>query len=258
MAEVTARERLQPDLLMRLTDPDRFITVFTITAPLAELERLGVKPEELVSILRGLGLRRAADDAPLKDGDMLKLELLSRGQAVSPATVKQLLITPPGAPKGVMLQQFCTIDSRSSMNNAVDGADSQVVNSRSLRESVQRELASLLNTMNLAAVQDLSRHPEVERSVLNYGVANFTGKGAYEVDPKQTAQQIRGAIEFFEPRLRNVQVTPETREGKADGSVLDFRIDAELWGNPVSQQVTMRTVIEIDSGDVSVSYQAGS
>ncbi len=133
-----------------------------------------------------------------------------------------------------------------------------MVNSRSLRESVQRELASLLNTMNLAVVQDLSLYPEVERSVLNYGVASFTGKAAHDVDPKQTAQQIRGAIEFFEPRLRNVQVTPETREGKADGSVLDFRIDAELWGNPVNQHVTMRTVIEVDSGDVSVSYQAGS
>ncbi len=103
MAEVTAKERLQPDLLMRLTDPDRFITVFTITAPLAELERLGVKPEELVAILRGLGLRRASEDAPLKSGDVLRLELLGRGQALAPAAVKQLVITPPGAPKGIML-----------------------------------------------------------------------------------------------------------------------------------------------------------
>jgi type VI secretion system protein ImpF len=258
MAEATARERLQPDLLMRLTDPERFVTVFIVSALQSELVRLRIRPDELESILRGLGLRRASDEAVTMDGDRLRMELVARGQAIAPSMVKQLSITPPGAPAGITLQQFCSIESRTSVNASMEGADGQVVNARALRESVQRELSWLLNTMNLEVVQDLSRHPEVQRSVLNYGVTSFAGRGAHEVDPVATAAKIRAAIEYFEPRLRNVQVLPDARTDGGDGSLLDFRIEAELWGNPVSQHVTMRTSIELDSGDVAVAWQAGS
>jgi type VI secretion system protein ImpF len=258
MAEVIARERLQPDLLMRLTDPERFVTVFVISTLQSELVRLRLRADELESILRGLGLRRATDDAVTVDGEAVRMELVARGQAVAPSLVKQLSITPPGAPGGITLQQFCTIESRTSVNTSLEGVDGQVVNARALREGVQRELSWLLNTMNLEVVQDLSRHPEVQRSVLNYGVSSFAGRAVHEADPMATAAQIRSAIEFFEPRLRNVQVVPDARTDGGDGSLLDFRIEAELWGNPVSQHVTMRTSIELDSGDVSVAWQAGS
>lgn len=256
MVQATATERLQPDLLMRLTDADRFITQFSLTVPESALAQLGIRAEELVAILRVAGLARTSD-APLqvRDGNVL-IELTSRGQSVSPAAIKQLQIRPPGAPQGVALQSFCVIESRSSLNQAVE-SQSLVVDARALRESVLRELAALLNTMNLQSVQDLSRHPEVARSVLNYGIASFAGLAAHDVDPKETARQLKSAIEFFEPRLRDVRVVPETAEDQPDGAELDFRIEAELWGYPASQHVTMRTSIEIDTGEVSVAYAAG-
>jgi type VI secretion system protein ImpF len=242
---------------MRLTDPDRFISLFSVKVPVPELERLGIKAAELVSILHGAGLRRIADDPLVVEGDSVIIELTSRGQSVPPAAIKQLQIRPPGAPQGIALQEFCIIESRSSLNQAVDAQAAQVVDMRNLREAVLRELAALLNTMNLQSVQDLSRYPQVARSALNYGVMSFAGKAAYDVDPKETARQLKAAIEFFEPRLRDVRVTPEPDDGKASGVLLDFRIDADLWGHPQSQQVTMHTSIEVDTGDVSVAYAAG-
>lgn len=242
---------------MRLIDADRFVTLFTLTVQVTELERLGVKPEELAAILRGAGLRRTGDEPLPMQGDAIVIELTSRGQSVPPATVKQLQIRPPGAPQGIALQEFCSIETRSSINQAVDPQAAQVVDMRNLRDSVLRELAALLNTMNLQSVQDLSLYPQVAQSTVNYGVMSFAGKAAHDADPKDTARQLKASIEFFEPRLRNVRVVPETDTGRADGALLDFRIEAELWGHPVSQQVTLHTSVEIDTGEVSVAYTAG-
>ena len=44
-----------------------------------------------------------------------------------------------------------------------------------LRECVRRDLTWLLNTTHLAALQDLSEQPEVQRSVLNYGMPGLRG-----------------------------------------------------------------------------------
>ena len=50
-----------------------------------------------------------------------------------------------------------------------------------------------------------------------------------------------------------MRVTPETREGPHEGHQLAFRIDAELWGQPVPQQLVLRTRIDTDSGNVTVA-----
>src|ERR1700692_4949937 len=45
-----------------------------------------------------------------------------------------------------------------------------------LRANVRRELAWLMNTTNLESGIDLSPYPQVQKSVLNYGVPDLTGK----------------------------------------------------------------------------------
>jgi len=67
----------------------------------------------------------------------------------------------------------------------------------------------------------------------------------------------RRAVETFEPRLRDVRVRPvqtargAAREPGTEGT-LEFTIEAELWGQPVAQQMTLRTRIDTMSGDISV------
>jgi predicted component of type VI protein secretion system len=34
---------------------------------------------------------------------------------------------------------------------------------------------------------------------------------------------------------------------------LSFKIDAELWGQPVAQHLVLRTSIDVDTGDVRIS-----
>src|SRR3546814_4276554 len=54
--------------------------------------------------------------------------------------------------------------------NPKDAIGQQSQSARGLRESLLRDLGWLLNSRNLASVQDLSAYPEVARSVVNFGL----------------------------------------------------------------------------------------
>ena len=57
-----------------------------------------------------------------------------------------------------------------------EAREKRVLSMRKLRESVQRDLAWLLNTSNLETVQDLDEYPLVSHSVINYGLPDLAGR----------------------------------------------------------------------------------
>lgn len=258
MAELSVKERLQPDLLERLLDEARYVTLYTITVARAELQRLQLSKTDLISILNAQGLREKDHEEPAGDDESLRLEFTAGSLTASLAQIKQLLLKPPGAPTGILLQQFCVIESHTRLNDQLESGDRQLLSTRKLRECVQRDLSSLLNTANLDVMQDLAPYPQVARSVLNYGMPSFAGRALHSVDPKDTARRIREVIEIYEPRLSRVQVLPETEQEVTDGVTLGFRIEAELWGFPTSQHLVMKTSIDVESGDVQVRDYIGS
>jgi type VI secretion system protein ImpF len=82
---------------------------------------------------------------------------------------------------------------------------------------------------------------------------SLAGRSARSADPQQIAATIQSAVQRFEPRLSHVRVTPEMGEEGNETHVLAFRIDAQLWGQPMPQQLVLRTSIDIDSGNVSLA-----
>ena len=257
MAELSLRERLQPALLDRLADEERYLTVFQIESSRTELARLKLPEREWLEILLGQGLR------PLEEGnragaaahgeDKLQWQLYVPTGRLSPAQLKTLVLKPPGAPNGIAVQEFCRIETRNVPNSMIESNQQRMVSMRRLRECVLRDVASLLNALNLETQVDLQRYAHVQRSVLNYGMRSLAGLSAAAVDPVKTAAGIEEAIRRYEPRLRRVRVAPERREGPQEGHQLAFRIDAELWGQPMPQQLVLRTRIETDTGNVTVS-----
>jgi type VI secretion system protein ImpF len=111
----------------------------------------------------------------------------------------------------------------------------------------------LLNCASLEAVVDLTDHPHVQTSVVNFGMPSLAGKAARSADPQQIAVTIEQAIRRFEPRLSALRVTPEMGEEGNETHVLAFRIEAQLWGHPAPQQLVLRTSIDVDSGSVNVA-----
>jgi type VI secretion system protein ImpF len=251
MAELSLRERLQPMLLDRLVDDERLLVLFEIAVDRAELARLGLSAKDLSEILVAQGLQ--AVPAPPDTADRLVLSFSAPYGRVSLSHLKSLVLKPPKQPNGVALQTFCKIEARTLTNDALETSERRFTSMRRLRECVCRDLASLLNSTALSASIDLEAYPEVQGSVLNYGMPALSGRTAATIDIQRTARIIEEVIRRFEPRLRRVHVVPDTGRENADGHQIGFRIEAELWGQPVPQHLVLRTRISTESGDVSVA-----
>jgi type VI secretion system protein ImpF len=260
MAELSLKERLQPALLDRLIDESRYITTFRLTIEREQLSRLRIVVKDLLAILSSQGLRPDDDDPiPSESGEgPVTLTLAAASASLSPAQLKAFVIRPPGAPQGVSLQSFCQIESLTSLNAKPESADKRMISMRRLRESVQRDLGWLLNSASLDTTEDLTPYPEVAKSVANYGMPSFAGTALHSIDPQVTARRIQEAIEVFEPRLSKVHVVTEGDEDKHDSMTLSFRIEGELWGQPMTQHVVLHTHIDVETGDVRLGDSAGS
>jgi type VI secretion system protein ImpF len=222
----------------------------------AELARLGLSAKDLTEILIAQGLQAmpAPPDAP----DRVVLSFSAPYGRVSLSHIRSLVLKPPKQPSGVALQAFCKIEGRTVTNDALETNERRYTSMRRLRECVCRDLAVLLNSTALSASIDLEAYPEVQGSVLNYGMPALSGRTAATIDTQRTARIIEEVIRRFEPRLRRVHVVPDSgREKDSDGHQLGFRIEAELWGQPVPQHLVLRTRISTESGDVSVADSGG-
>jgi type VI secretion system protein ImpF len=259
MAELSLRERLQPALFDRLIDDERMLTQYELAVSRAELERLGLSERALTEILTAQGLVSRAATAPSPtDPERLVLRFSAPAGRVALAQLRALLLKPPGAPQGIALQSLCEIAARNVSNDTIESADRRSVSMRRLREYVCRDLAALLNCGSLDASVDLSAFPQVQRSVLNYGMPSLAGRGARNVDAQVIAERIAASIAQFEPRLSRVRVTPEVANDGAETHLLAFRIEAELWGQPAPLQLVLRTSIDVDSGDVKLTESAAA
>jgi type VI secretion system protein ImpF len=256
MAELSLRDRLQPALLDRLIDDERLLTMFEITVPQEQLRLLKVAERDFADILVGQGLRLVGAPAVRATADSrpsLQLTLAAAVGRVTLSQLKGLVLKPPGAPQGVELQSFCEIAARNVLNDTVEAGENKGLAARKLREYVCRDLAALLNSSSLDLSLDLTSYPHVQRSVLNFGMPSLAGKSARAVDPLKTAARIEDTIRCFEPRLSKVRVTPEMGDDGVDTHVLAFRIEAQLWGQPLPQHLVLRTSIDVDSGDVRIA-----
>lgn len=254
MADLSLKDRLQPALLDRLIDDERYVTRLRVVVSEHALTSLRMTANELVSILTRHGLRRdeRTEAATAVDEGSMVMCFVAVSTELNPGQLKSQIIKPPGRPGGIALQEFCDIQAHSSLNEQLDLGEKGIISMRRLRECVQRDLSWLLNSTSLDSLQDLTHYPQVARSVVNYGMPTMSGRLASSVDIVAAAQRIRDAVVAFEPRLSRVQVIPETRE-RNEEITLSFRIEAQLWGQPVPQHLVLRTSIDVESGDVQIS-----
>jgi type VI secretion system protein ImpF len=136
-----------------------------------------------------------------------------------------------------------------------ESMDKRVLSPQRLRESVRRDLTWLFNTPNLSTIQDLSEYPDVERSTVNFGIPDLSGRAASSIDSTALVRLLRRAIWDFEPRLlRNtvkvqVAVDPEQHSPNA----MCFTIEAELWSQPLPMRLYLRTELNLEDGEAQVT-----
>lgn len=127
------------------------------------------------------------------------------------------------------------------------------------RASVLRDLAWLLNTTSLGQLQPLERMPEVKRSVINYGIAPVTGRIATTAQARELEMALRQAIIDFEPRIlkESVRVRVVPPEETPSRHAILFEIEGDLFADPLPLHLALRTEIDLDSGDATVSDDTG-
>lgn len=137
----------------------------------------------------------------------------------------------------------------------LESRDRRVLSVEKLRESVVRDLAWLLNTGCLAAGQDLEPYPEVQRSVLNYGVPDLAGITASASDISVLEDALREAIVNFEPRILEESLTVRIILGAGHvlPGTLQLEIEGQLWAQPMPVNLYLRTELDIETGSYQVT-----
>lgn len=137
--------------------------------------------------------------------------------------------------------------------------EARVLTKGQLRTAVLRDLAALMNAICLGAGDDLSAYPEVERSVLNYGMPAFAGETASTLDVHDLEEGIRSAILRFEPRVLPNSLLVEamaTDNGLGWHNVVSVRISAQVWAQPVPLELLLRTEVDLETGQVALAELA--
>ena len=140
-------------------------------------------------------------------------------------------------------------------NKSKEPRERRVLNKQRLRLAVLRDLAWLFNATNLTASGDLSRHPAVEHSVLNFGLPALAGQTASSLDIVGLERVIRQAILDFEPRIlpASLEVEPIVSEEQLDHhNVVSIQIRGTLWAQPVPLELLLRTDVDLETGEVEI------
>ena len=145
-------------------------------------------------------------------------------------------------------------------DSRVEPREARVLTKSQLRGAVLRDLAWLMNAIRLGATENLSAYPEVERSVLNFGMPGFAGETASTLDVSDLEESIRTTILRFEPRVlaNTLQVEAVSSENAMGWhNVVSVRISAQLWAQPVPLELLLRTEVDLETGQVALSEVSG-
>ncbi len=137
-----------------------------------------------------------------------------------------------------------------------EARDNRATSTAKLREAVLRDMNWLFNSTQSS--DDLSDYPEIRRSVLNYGLPAISGRPASSLDLVDVARALREALLYFEPRLvpHTVRVYAEP-SSESKHNVISFRMEAQMWAQPIPLEIFMRTDVDLESGQTRVVESSG-
>jgi len=125
-------------------------------------------------------------------------------------------------------------------------------NEEALRATVRREVAWILNTVNLGATVNLESYSQVQTSVLNYGVPDLAGKAHSQRVTVQRARDVRTAIRAFEPRINEKSLVVEPLAQTEKENSVTYIIHGDITAAVNALPIKLRTYIEADTAAVTV------
>ena len=124
----------------------------------------------------------------------------------------------------------------------------RVISHQKYRRGVLRDLEWLFNTnayIDVPGAENFSLrdYPEAWRSVINYGTRQLCGLTAPNM--KKLEKELAEMIHFFEPRLaaQGLHIHADI-----DRNTVTFKIEGELWCNPLPEHLHVQTTIDLENG----------
>ncbi len=93
----------------------------------------------------------------------------------------------------------------------------------------------------------LSDYPEAYRSVINFGMRQLCGMLAPNMD--ELERELAESVRVFEPRIINHTLTVKA---SVERHVVTIEMFGELWANPVSEKLFIKTSIDLENGQCSL------
>lgn len=130
-----------------------------------------------------------------------------------------------------------------------------------LREAVRRDIEVLFNVERMSAdpmmtdreaskyetaEQLLADYPQVQSSVLNYGVPSFAGRTGTDFDKSQLRRELKQTLINYEPRLKPESIRVNVRHSEKTGMRID--VDATLMLSPTPERLRLSTTVDLDNG----------
>lgn len=121
-----------------------------------------------------------------------------------------------------------------------------------LKDSVIRDLESLLNNRAALGRKAFAPFPESQRSVISYGMEDFVGLSlANPGDRELICRTLQDAIAHHEPRLREVAVHLEA--DRSTIGCLQFSISAVLYVAPANEPVSFDALLQPNTQQYSIA-----
>jgi type VI secretion system protein ImpF len=141
-------------------------------------------------------------------------------------------------------------------SRATEAREARSLTLQRLRDNVLRDLNWLFNATQ--ADEEISGDELLASSVLNYGLPALAGRPASQYDLTELSRVLREVILRFEPRIlpHTLKVRAERMRGDSH-NVLGFRIEGQLWSQPIPLEIFMRTEIDLESGLTNIVESKG-
>jgi len=133
---------------------------------------------------------------------------------------------------------------------SLESPEDWAVNAARMRELVRNNLIDILNVINLDSEVDMTRHPYVADSVLNFGIPPVAGRYLSEVRWGDIEKNIRKAVLRFEPRIipASLSVVPPDDIGKQrTGNTLRFLIQGMIHMDPHPLEFVLQSCLDLET-----------
>jgi type VI secretion system protein ImpF len=135
-----------------------------------------------------------------------------------------------------------------------ESTSQQSMSQKQFKEAVIRDLGWLLNSVALDVCVDLEKYPEVQRSVLNFGLPDMSGHTSSNVIIRTMENTIKAVIQEFEPRIVNnsLKVKIHSNPDEMSHNSLVIEIAGAVFGQPSPFQVVLKSELNLECGEFQV------